>query len=62
MNDSNEFKKWKEKKKLFVLILKIAGEFFSNFSFKKTEDFHSWAFLSLQEFKSFTFPVLRIKD
>ena len=33
------------RKKLFKLILKLVGEFLSNFSFGKTEDFHAEAFL-----------------
>ena len=40
---------------LFVLIRKLEGESFLNFSFEKTEDFHAWAFLDLY------FPFIKTK-
>ena len=46
--------------KLFVPILKLGREYFSNFSFEKSEDFHAWAFLDLIRhlFTFFTFSIL----
>ena len=48
--------------KLFVPILKLGREYFSNFNFEKSEDFHAWAFLDLYRhlFTFFTFSILEI--